>query len=98
MFMGRIGLVNGLPETPEAAPAGATCWPNPAHEQVWLRPPFGAATTTATIFDATGRPVKTVALTADPQPVAVADLPAGVYVVRFQAARQQQAVRLVVQR
>ena len=65
--------------------------PNPAHETVQLT---GAPGPTATLLDALGRTVRTVPLTAGAATLDVADLTAGLYIVRAGSATR----RLVVER
>ncbi len=60
-------------------------YPNPATERLTIQ---GMAAT-ATIFDALGRPVLTTSLPGGTATVRVADLPAGVYVVRAGRATQR---------
>lgn len=74
-----IELVTGL-SADGAAAATVALYPNPATDRLTVQAPFG--TTTATVLDAVGRPVHTIRLTNGAATVSVAELAAGVYVVR----------------
>jgi DNA/RNA endonuclease YhcR with UshA esterase domain len=78
---GDIELVNGVRD--EQATAAVTLFPNPASDRLTINAP--AALTTATVIDALGRTVRTVALTGGTASVEVSALTPGVYSVRVGA-------------
>ena len=70
-----------------ALAAQVSCYPNPAHETLTLELPAAlrGAVPTATLCNALGQAVRVFAVAAagGPTPLAVADLPAGVYLLRL---------------
>ncbi len=97
MFTGRIGHVMGLADLPPITTT-VSVWPNPAHDQAWLRASFqGANRVSATLLDALGRAVRTVELGAEPTPLDCRGLPGGVYTIRFIGGNAAATRRLVVQ-
>ncbi|MBC7448069.1 MAG: T9SS type A sorting domain-containing protein [Hymenobacteraceae bacterium] len=96
LFIGRIGRVVGLPEPPPAGTA-LDVWPNPAREGTWVQTPLGAAGGTVALFDALGRPIRTLTLGTVPVRLNTADLPRGVYVIRVTAGGVRATRKLVVE-
>ncbi len=99
---GRFALEFGATGSKATGATTLTVWPNPAQTTVSVALPIGAASvTTVTVLDATGRVVRTQALTpvaggyaaAREVQLSLAGLPAGVYVVKAGAA----TARLVVE-
>lgn len=88
-FLARVNFIPvGLPDVSPNSP-GLTLAPNPAHHNVQLN---GASALTATLLDALGRTVRTVALSAGATTLDVRGLPAGLYTVRAGAATRRLVV------
>ena len=97
-FVGKIGLVTGLPEEAELGRLVAYPNPVPAGQEVRLVPSGSTwAATHVTCYDAIGRVVRTGALGAEGR-LSTAGLAPGLYVVRLHGARDGRVstTRLVI--
>ncbi|MFD2786793.1 T9SS C-terminal target domain-containing protein [Hymenobacter rubripertinctus] len=100
LISGRFSLSFG-PLGPLATTAGALAarvqaYPNPAHSQLTIVRPAGG-TASATLLNAVGQVVRTVALPTAQTTLDVADLPAGLYLVRVVVNGEAVTKRLVVE-
>ena len=92
-----------LAAVPTAPLAGLGLYPNPAHGEVIVQvPPTGLATTaTLSLYNALGQPIATQALAVPAaglaHRLALASLPAGVYLLRVTCASATATKRLVVE-
>lgn len=94
LSQGTRQLPNATPREIEADMAGFHAWPNPATDQLLLE---ADQTSTVTLFNMLGQAVRTAHLTAgERQQLALADLPAGTYLLRATDAKQHAVTRRIV--
>lgn len=83
---------------PAAVAARTAAWPVPAHDQLHIAPDFTARPLTLELLDAVGRSVRQQPITSAPeQTLSVANLPAGVYLLRVNYAAGTVTRRVAVQ-
>lgn len=95
-FVGTVARVNGLPDEDAAREEGMALFPNPAHDVVRLqlaRPAESAES--VSILDGVGRVVRCVVVPRGSREFSldVAELPAGIYVVRCGATARRLVVK-----
>jgi uncharacterized delta-60 repeat protein len=97
--MARITASNVLHVAAPAAIAARTAaWPVPAHDQLHIAPDLSARPLTLELLDALGRRVRQQPATSAPeQTMSVANLPAGVYLLRVNYAADTVTRRVAVQ-
>jgi len=74
-------LLNTTLNAPELNPANVTIAPNPAYESISVSSDYNLSS--AEIFDAFGRKVKSVEVKSAQQSISLADLPEGVYTIQL---------------
>ncbi len=97
----RLRVVQSLAPLAETPTLTLTVYPNPIHLQATADVQFmGSQTITATLFDLTGRPVKTYQyanVTSTRISLIVSDVPVGMYVLRVTTGSETKAKRVFIQ-
>ena len=98
LFVGSIDIVTGLPGAVASPPGQLSAWPNPARTALHVSVPAAAHPPARfELRDVLGRLVRTATTATGAAELAVADLPAGVYVVRAEWSAGQASRRVVVE-